>query len=142
MVISAIGGTAGVGKTALALHFAHRVADRFPDGQLYANLLGFDPSGSPPMQASSVVRRFLDTLVVPAARIPINPQAQLDLYRSLLADKRVLIVLDNARDAGQVRPLLPGAARLPGAGHQPQPADRPDRPGRRNPTDPRPAHAR
>ena len=110
VVISAIGGTAGVGKTALALHFAHRVADRFPDGQLYANLLGFDPSGSPPVQASSVVRRFLDTLVVPAARIPINPQAQLDLYRSLLADKRVLIVLDNARDAGQVRPLLPGAA--------------------------------
>ena len=109
VVISAIGGTAGVGKTALALHWAHQAAGRFPDGQLYVNLRGFDASGSP-LDAAVAVRRFLDALAVPAARIPADPDAQVDLYRSVLADRRMLIVLDNARDAGQVRPLLPGAA--------------------------------
>jgi DNA-binding SARP family transcriptional activator/tetratricopeptide (TPR) repeat protein len=107
VVISAIGGTAGVGKTALAVHWAHRVAGRFPDGQLYVNLRGFDPSGTP-VTSADTVRRFLDALQVPASRIPSSPEAQQDLYRSLLADRRMLIVLDNASDAAQVRPLLPG----------------------------------
>jgi tetratricopeptide (TPR) repeat protein/DNA-binding XRE family transcriptional regulator len=108
VVISALGGTAGVGKTALALHWAHQVAARFGDGQLYANLRGFDPSGNPAPPAE-VIRGFLDAMGVPAERIPPLPQAQAGLYRSLLADKRVLIVVDNARDEQQVRPLLPAS---------------------------------
>ncbi|MEU3463647.1 BTAD domain-containing putative transcriptional regulator [Streptomyces sp. NPDC006733] len=109
VVISAVSGTAGVGKTTLAVHWARRVRDAFPDGQLYANLRGFDPSGSlvTPMEA---VRGFLDALGVPPARIPAGLEAQAGLYRSILADRRVLVVLDNARDAEQVRPLLPGAS--------------------------------
>jgi DNA-binding SARP family transcriptional activator len=107
VMISAIGGTAGVGKTALAVHFAHQVAERFPDGQLYVNLRGFDPSGSPVAPADAILR-FLEALQVPAARIPSTAAAQQDLYRSLLANRRLLIVADNARDADQVRPLIPG----------------------------------
>jgi len=106
-VISAVSGTAGVGKTALAVHWAHRAADRFTDGQLYVNLRGFDPSGTP-VTSANAVRRFLDALQVPAHQIPPGPEAQQDLYRSLLAGRRMLIVLDNASDAAQVRPLLPG----------------------------------
>ncbi len=109
MVISVIWGTAGVGKTALAVHWAHQVAAEFPDGQLFLNLRGFDPSGAP-VQAATAVRRFLDAFPVPSARIPADLDAQIGLYRSLLAGKRMLIVLDNARDPEQVRPLLPGAA--------------------------------
>jgi tetratricopeptide (TPR) repeat protein/transcriptional regulator with XRE-family HTH domain len=108
IVISAIGGTAGVGKTALALHWAHQVAGRFPDGQLHVNLRGFDPSG-PPATAAEATRGFLDALGVPPEQIPPTTQAQAGLYRSLLADRRMLIVADNARDEQQVRPLLPAS---------------------------------
>jgi tetratricopeptide (TPR) repeat protein/transcriptional regulator with XRE-family HTH domain len=108
VVISAIGGTAGVGKTALALHWAHQVAGRFADGQLYVNLRGFEPSGVP-MAAAEAVRGFLDALGVPPDRIPVQAEAQASLYRSLLADRRMLVVLDNARDEQQVRSLLPAS---------------------------------
>ena len=108
VVISAIGGTAGVGKTALALHWAHQVATRFPDGQLYVNLRGFDPSGNPTVPTEAI-RGFLDALGVPPDRITASPEAQAGMYRSLLADRRMLIVLDNARHEQQVRPLLPAS---------------------------------
>src|SRR5205823_3101909 len=107
VVISAIAGTAGVGKTALAVHWAHRMVDRFPDGQLYVNLRGFDPRGA--MAPDEAVRAFLDALAVPPQRIPIGFDAQVGLFRSLLSGRRMLLVLDNAGDAEQVRPLLPGA---------------------------------
>ncbi|MFI1415954.1 AfsR/SARP family transcriptional regulator [Streptomyces sp. NPDC020707] len=108
VVITAIDGTAGVGKTTLAVHWSHRVRDRFPDGQLYVNLRGFDPSGSA-MHPAEAIRGFLDALGVPAQRIPVELDGQSALYRSLLADRRMLVVLDNAQDADQVRPLLPGS---------------------------------
>ncbi|WP_086848898.1 AfsR/SARP family transcriptional regulator [Amycolatopsis kentuckyensis] len=106
--IVVLSGTAGVGKTALALHWAHAAAGDFPGGQLYVNLRGFDPTGSPVAPADAV-RGFLEALDVPDDRIPRTLDAQAGLYRTLLANRRVLVVLDNARDAGQVRPLLPGA---------------------------------
>lgn len=107
VVISAIDGTAGVGKTALAVYWAHQVAERFPDGQLYVNLRGFGASGQV-MTAEEAVRRLLDGLGVPSRRIPVELDDQATLYRSKSAGKRVLVLLDNARDAEQVRPLLPG----------------------------------
>jgi tetratricopeptide (TPR) repeat protein/transcriptional regulator with XRE-family HTH domain len=108
VLISAIGGTAGIGKTTLAVHWAHQVAHRFPDGQLYVNLRGFDPSGTA-MSPDAAVRGFLDALQVPPERVPAGLDAQAALYRSLLADRQMLILLDNARNTAQVRPLLPGA---------------------------------
>jgi DNA-binding SARP family transcriptional activator/DNA-binding XRE family transcriptional regulator len=108
VVIAALTGMAGIGKTAVALHWAHQVADRFPDGQLFVNLHGSGPSGTP-VTPTRAVAGFLTALGVSAARIPADTDGQAALYRSLLADKRMLIVLDNAQDAEQVRPLLPGS---------------------------------
>ena len=103
-------GTAGVGKTTLAVNWAHEVADLFPGGQLHIDLRGFAPAAEPTDPAEAI-RCLLDALGVPADRIPANGQARVGLYRSLLADReRVLVLLDNARDAEQVRPLLPAAA--------------------------------
>jgi DNA-binding SARP family transcriptional activator/tetratricopeptide (TPR) repeat protein len=109
VVISAIGGTGGMGKTALAVHWAHQVAERFPDGQLYVNLRGFEPAGEP-VSPAEAIRGFLEALGVPADQVPVSLQAQAGLYRSLVAGKRLMILLDNAADAGQVRALLPGSA--------------------------------
>jgi DNA-binding SARP family transcriptional activator/tetratricopeptide (TPR) repeat protein len=106
VVISAIGGTAGVGKTALAVYWAHRAAARFPDGQLYVNLRGYDPGQ--PLPATDALAGFLRSLGVPGPDIPPEADQRAARYRSLLADKRMLVVLDNAGSADQVRPLLPG----------------------------------
>jgi tetratricopeptide (TPR) repeat protein len=108
-VISVIGGMAGVGKTALAVHWAHQVAGRFPDGQLYVNLRGFDPAG-PSMPPEEVVLDFLTALGVPAGQIPATLAARVALYRSLLYGRRMLVVLDNAYAVEQVRPLLPASS--------------------------------
>uniref|UniRef100_UPI002FDBE8CD ATP-binding protein n=1 Tax=Streptomyces sp. IBSBF 3136 TaxID=2903524 RepID=UPI002FDBE8CD len=107
VLISALGGMPGVGKTTLAVHWAHLVADRYPDGQLYADLRGFAPAGAV-TEPGEVLRQFLDALGVPPERVPQDPDARSALYRSVLSGRRVLVLLDNARDADQVRPLLPG----------------------------------
>ena len=101
-----ITGSAGVGKTALALHWAHLVRDGFPDGELYANLRGFDEEL--PVSAEAVLDRFLRDLGVSPEAIPADLDGRAALFRSLIADRHILIVLDNAADTGQVRPLIPG----------------------------------
>nr|WP_324612845.1 ATP-binding protein [Streptomyces specialis] len=100
-------GTAGVGKTSLAIRLAHRISARFPGGQLFVNLHGYDTG--PPLAPQAVLERFLRALGVPPPAIPAGVEERAELYRSLLAGRRMLVVLDNAASAGQVRPLLPGA---------------------------------
>ena len=102
--IVVIGGAAGAGKSALAVHWAHRVAKRFPDGQLYVALR--EPG---PATIAAAIRSLLDQLQVPDGRRPPSVDAQVALYRTRMAGKRMLVVLDDARYAEQVRPLLPGA---------------------------------
>jgi hypothetical protein len=106
VVISAIGGTAGVGKTALAVHWAHQAAGRFPDGQLYVNLRGYDLAH--PVTPAAALAGFLRSLGVAGQDIPAEEAERAARYRSLLAARRMLVVLDNARAADHVRPLLPG----------------------------------
>jgi DNA-binding SARP family transcriptional activator len=106
-VISAIAGTAGVGKTALAIHRAHHAAPNFPDGQLYVNLRGYAPDH--PVPATDALAGFLRSLGAPGQDIPADEAERAARYRSLLAGKQILVVLDNAGSADQVRPLLPGA---------------------------------
>ncbi|GAA2061197.1 transcriptional regulator AfsR [Streptomyces albiaxialis] len=104
--VVAVAGIGGVGKTTLALHVAHAVRGEFPDGQLYADLHGAAPSAADP---EGVLASFIRALGVPEPAIPDGTEERAALYRSLLSDRRVLVVLDNARDAAQIRPLLPGA---------------------------------
>jgi tetratricopeptide (TPR) repeat protein/transcriptional regulator with XRE-family HTH domain len=106
LLICTVGGTAGVGKTALAIQWAHQVADLFPDGQLYVNLRGYD--SDKPVIAADALAGFLRTLGVLGGDIPDGVENRARLYRSRLAGRRMLVMLDNARDGEQVRPLLPG----------------------------------
>ncbi|QLQ40009.1 ATP-binding protein [Micromonospora robiginosa] len=108
MGLAVVSGTAGVGKTALAVHWAHRVAAHFPDGQLHVDLRGFDPAGTP-VSPGTALAGFVNALAGAGERPPAGLAEQVARYRSLLSGRRVLVVLDNAGDADQVRPLLPGA---------------------------------
>ncbi|MFB8085045.1 BTAD domain-containing putative transcriptional regulator [Streptomyces sp. NPDC055992] len=107
--VRVITGTAGAGKTALALHWAHSAAPDFPDGQLYVNLRGFDQAAGP-VPPGEAIRGFLEALSVPPERIPDSLDARAAQLRTETAGRRLLFVLDNATDAAQVRPLLPGGA--------------------------------
>jgi tetratricopeptide (TPR) repeat protein/DNA-binding SARP family transcriptional activator len=107
IVISAIGGTAGVGKTALAVHWAHQVADRFPDGQLFIDLHGYT-RGMAAVEPSDALDRMLRALGVPGGQVPVEVDDRAALWRSVLAGRRMLIVLDNVAAETQVQPLLPG----------------------------------
>jgi transcriptional regulator with XRE-family HTH domain/tetratricopeptide (TPR) repeat protein len=107
VAVAAVAGGGGVGKTALAVHVAHRVRSRFPDGQLYVDLCGAETR---PADPRDVLGRFLRALGVDATAVPEGPDERADLYRSLLADRRMLVVLDNAAGEAQVIPLLPGSS--------------------------------
>ncbi|WP_169313924.1 AfsR/SARP family transcriptional regulator [Stackebrandtia nassauensis] len=106
--VFAVDGMAGVGKSALVIHAAHRVADRFPDGQLYVNLHGFT-HGSQPVSPVDVLDRMLRALGIPADKIPRLTDDRAAVFRSLLANRKLLIILDNAASEDQVEPLLPAA---------------------------------
>lgn len=108
MPVAVITGPAGVGKSALAVHCAHGVAARYPDGQLHVNLRGYDLAE--PMPPVDALGRFLRALGLPPGEVPADEEEAMLAYRSLLAGRRVLVVLDNAAWAEQVRPLLPGSA--------------------------------
>jgi hypothetical protein len=108
VAVAAIDGMPGVGKTALAVYWAHQVADQFPDGQLYTDLRGAGPQGRAASAADALVG-FLSALGVPPGHVPVDHEARVGLYRSLLNDRRMLILLDNAHDVEQVRPLIPGS---------------------------------
>ncbi len=108
VAITAINGTAGIGKTALALRWAHDVADRFPDGQLYANLRGFDPHA--PADPAEVLDGFLRALGIPGESVPVELPALAALFRSTVSGRRLLVILDNARDSAHVRDSGPGIA--------------------------------
>lgn len=110
VAVSVLTGPGGIGKTALALHWAHRHRAQFPDGQLFVNLRGFDPAGEP-LTPQVALRGFLDALGIAATSVPADADARTGLYRSLTSDRRLLVVLDNARDAEQVTALLPGSGR-------------------------------
>ncbi|GIG56909.1 SARP family transcriptional regulator [Longispora fulva] len=107
VVISAIDGMPGIGKTAMAVHIAHALADRFPDGQLFVDLHGYTP-GRTPVDSAAALRLLLRALGVAEHQLPADPDERAALWRDQLAGRRVLILLDNAADAAQVRPLLPG----------------------------------
>jgi transcriptional regulator with XRE-family HTH domain len=107
-VVSVLSGTAGVGKTALAVRWAHRVAGLFPDGQLYVNLRGYDPDQ--PMIAADALAGFLRALGMASQDVPLPEAERAARYRSAVAGRRMLVVLDNAATVQQVRPLLPGSA--------------------------------
>ena len=106
VVVSLVAGAGGLGKTTLAVHVAHRLRARFPDGQLYANLRG---ASDQPATPADVLARFLRELAVDGAQVPASEDERAALYRTRLAGRRILVVLDDARDAAQVRPLVPGS---------------------------------
>ncbi|MEU5781206.1 tetratricopeptide repeat protein [Micromonospora lupini] len=108
VLISAVGGAGGIGKTSLVLRWAHLHVDQFPDGQLYADLRGFGPDLTP-VPATVTLRGFLQALGVPPASVPHSVDAQAALFRSLVAKRRMLVLLDNVRDTDHVVPLLPGS---------------------------------
>jgi DNA-binding SARP family transcriptional activator len=105
--VALVAGAGGLGKTTLAIHAAHRMRSAYPDGQLYVDLLGASPQ---PFAPADVLARFLRDLGVDGAQVPVSQEERAALYRTRLTGRRMLVVLDNARDAAQVRPLLPGSA--------------------------------
>src|SRR5690606_12222570 len=106
-VIVSVQGTAGAGKTALAVHWAHRVRDRFPDGQLYLDLRGYGQGR--PVEPAAALETLLRALGTPADRVPVGVDERSALLRTLLAGRRVLLLLDNAGGSEQVAPLIPGS---------------------------------